>query len=141
MPKKSKASELTPIQRKKIAAAADVWNLLKHEIPKEQEAFYVICVDIRSGLLCPSMMIALGSVHSVEVHPREVFREAIRKAAAAIIVAHNHPSHDPTPSPEDIELTKRLRAVGELVGIPVIDHVILTQDTFKSIAEHMGTEF
>jgi DNA repair protein RadC len=76
----------------------------------------------------------------VEVHPREVFRPLIRMAAAGGLVAHNHPSGDPTPSPEDIALTRRLRDVGGMVGIPIVDHVVLAGGRFCSIADHMGTD-
>lgn len=145
MPKKkaTKACDSSPPppKRRRVVVAADVWGMLKDLAPPEQEAFFVICIDIRNGLICPPEIVALGSVSSVEVHPREVFREAVRRAAAAVIVAHNHPSGDPTPSPEDIELTKRLRSSGDLLGIPCIDHVVFTKHEFRSIAERLGTEF
>lgn len=126
----------TSERRKTITIPGDVWGLLKDRLPEEQEAFYVIALDIRSGLLREPSMIGLGSIHGIEVHPREVFKEAIRCAAAAVVLAHNHPSGDPTPSTEDVELTRRLRAVGDLVGIPVLDHVVLTATGFRSIAEY-----
>jgi DNA repair protein RadC len=69
------------------------------------------------------------------VGPREVFREAIREGASAIIVAHNHPSGDPTPSPEDVEVTRRLRAVGEMLDIPLLDHVICGDERWTSLAD------
>ena len=97
-------------------------------------------VDIRNGLL-DVVEIARGTVHSVEVHPREVFRPLIRMAAAGAVVVHNHPSGDPTPSSHDLDLTRRLRAAGELIGIPVIDHVIVGADSFRSVVEWLGPEF
>lgn len=81
-------------------------------------------------------VVAIGSVHGVEVHPREVFRVAIERSAAGIVVAHNHPSGDPSPSADDTVLTARLRSIGELLGIPVVDHVIVTAASFYSFAEH-----
>ena len=75
------------------------------------------------------------------VHPREVFREAVSGSAAAIVLFHNHPSGDPTPSPDDIELTKRLTRVGQVVGIEVVDHLILSDQRYYSMLEagHLGT--
>jgi DNA repair protein RadC len=87
------------------------------------------------------MEIARGTAIGVEVHPREVFRPLIRMAAAGGVLAHNHPSGDPTPSSEDLELTRRMREVGMLLGIPVIDHVVIAQNGFRSIMEWAGTDF
>jgi len=103
----------------------------------QQEVFLVIGVDIRNGLL-DVVECARGSVIGVEIHPREVFRPLVRMAAAGGVVVHNHPSGDPTPSAEDIELTRRLREVGAMIGIPIIDHVVVGDGTFRSIAEWMG---
>ncbi len=104
-----------------------------------QEVFLVIGVDIRNGLL-DIVEVARGSVAGVEVHPREVFRPLVRMAAAGGVLVHNHPSGDPTPSAEDVDLTRRLREVGRLIGIPIIDHVVVGDRSFRSIAEWMGTE-
>ena len=81
-----------------------------------------------------------GTAIGVEVHPREVFRPLIRMAAAGGVLAHNHPSGDPTPSSEDLELTRRMREVGQLLGIPIIDHVVVAQNGYRSIAEWAGPE-
>jgi DNA repair protein RadC len=102
-----------------------------------QEVFLVIGVDIRNGLL-DIVECARGSVIGVEIHPREVFRPLVRMAAAGAVLVHNHPSGDPTPSSEDVELTKRLREAGAMLGIPVIDHVVVGDGVFRSIAEWMG---
>lgn len=104
----------------------------------QQEVFVVVCINIRNEIL-DVVEVARGTVHSVEVHPREIFRVAIRCAAAGIVLAHNHPSGDPTPSTEDIELTRRVRECGELMGIPVIDHVVVTERSHRSIFEWMGS--
>lgn len=114
---------------------ADIYDLLRPLIgDKLQEHFYVVSIDVRNGIL-GATEVAIGNVAGVEVHPREVFRPAIRLAAAGIVLAHNHPSGDPTPSAEDIELTRRLREAGALIGIPVIDHVVVCATSFYSIAE------
>jgi DNA repair protein RadC len=104
----------------------------------QQEVFLAIGLDVRNGLL-DVVEVARGSLAGVEVHPREVFRPLVRMAAAGAVLVHNHPSGDPTPSFEDVELTRRLRSVGDVLGIPVVDHVVVTDRQFRSIAEWMGT--
>ena len=76
-----------------------------------------------------------GSLTAALVHPREVFAPAIRAAAAALVLVHNHPSGDPTPSAEDLAITQRLRQAGELVGIRVLDHVVIGRGRWASMAE------
>ena len=126
--------------RETLARPEDVYRLVTPRVAGlSQELFFVLGVDIRNGLL-DIVEVARGSVHGVEVHPREVFRPLIRMAAAGAVLAHNHPTGDATPSNEDIELTRRLRAVGDVLGIPVIDHVVVGDGNFRSIAEHMGTD-
>lgn len=118
-------------------------DVFQHVAPRlaglVQEVFLVIGIDVRNALL-EVVEVARGTVNGVDVHPREVFRPLVRMAAAAAVVVHNHPSGDPTPSQEDLELTRRLRAVGELVGIPILDHVVVGSDGFRSIAEWLGTD-
>ena len=124
-----------------LARPEDAFRLLREPIGTlPVEVFMVISIDVRNGFLGMSE-VARGTVCGVEVHPREVFRPAIRLSAAGIIIAHNHPSGDPTPSPEDIQLTKRIRECGSMVGIPVIDHVVVAAHSFRSISEWMGNEF
>jgi DNA repair protein RadC len=127
-------------RRTAIAQPDDVYRMIHPRVAGlAQEVFFVIGVDIRNGVL-DVVEVARGSVHAVEVHPREVFRPLVRMAATGGIVVHNHPTGDPTPSLEDVELTRRLRAVGEVIGIPIIDHVVVGDGKFRSIAEWMGTE-
>ncbi len=80
-------------------------------------------------------MLAIGSLNATVVQPREVFREAAVGGAAAIVVFHNHPSGDPTPSPDDVELTRRLVAGGTVMGIDVVDHIILGDVRYWSFKE------
>ncbi len=105
----------------------------------QQEVFLAVGLDIRNGLL-DVVEVARGTLSSVDVHPREVFRPLVRMAAAGAVLVHNHPSGDPTPSPHDVELTRRMRAVGEVLGIPVVDHVVIGERSFRSIVEWMGPE-
>jgi DNA repair protein RadC len=102
-----------------------------------QEVFLAIGIDVRNGVL-DVVEVARGSVATVEVHPREVFRPLIRMAAAGGVLVHNHPTGDPTPSHEDIELTRRLREVGGLLGIPIVDHVVIGDRAWRSVAELVG---
>jgi DNA repair protein RadC len=80
-------------------------------------------------------VLAIGTLNSTVVQPRDVFREAALGAAAAIVVFHNHPSGDPSPSPDDVELTSRLAAAGTLMGIDVVDHIILGDMRYCSFKE------
>ena len=79
-------------------------------------------------------VISIGTINSNMIHPREVFRPAIESNAAAVILAHNHPSGEVTPSEEDIEITKQLVQAGKIMGISLLDHVIITKDAFASIS-------
>jgi DNA repair protein RadC len=127
--------------RATLGRAEDVYRCVAPRLAGlTQELFLTIGVDIRNGLL-DIVEVARGTVAGVEVHPREVFRPLIRMAAAGAVVVHNHPSGDPTPSPEDLELTHRLREVGRVLGIPIIDHVVVGDRSFRSIAEWLGTAF
>ena len=96
------------------------------------EHFFAIMLNTR-GKMIRCDRISKGSLNSTVVHPREVFKAAIRACAAAVIFVHNHPSGDPEPSDDDIALTKRLVSAGQLVGIPVHDHVIVTDDRYVSL--------
>lgn len=99
-----------------------------------QERFYVLLLDGK-GRLLREVRVSEGSLTASLVHPREVFRRAVREAAAAVILVHNHPSGDPEPSPEDSTLTGRLRAAGELLGIRVLDHVVVGRGRWTSFAD------
>lgn len=99
-----------------------------------RESFHVLLLDGRHRLLS-SEEISVGTLTASLVHPREVFRGAIRGAAAAILLVHNHPSGDPRPSAEDHAVTRRLQAAGELLGIRVVDHVIVAEGGYYSFRE------
>ncbi len=118
-----------------LSGAADAFARLQPRFAGvRQELFIALALDVRNGVLA-EIEVARGGLTGVEVHPREVFRPLIRMSAAAVIVSHNHPSGDPRPSPEDLALTDRLRKVGELVGIPILDHVIVAGPEYVSMAE------
>lgn len=97
------------------------------------EEFHLVALDTRSCLI-RDVLVTRGLLDSSLVHPREVFRAAIAEAAAGVILVHNHPSGDPTPSPEDRAVTRQLVAAGKLLDLPVHDHVIVAGDRFVSFA-------
>ena len=118
-----------------IQCAEDAYRRLKAGLALlSQEVFAVLALDGKHRVLC-SRRVAQGSATSVEVHPREVFGPLIREGAAAAIVAHNHPSGDPEPSAEDRVLTSRLARAGELLGIPLLDHLVVGAGGYVSMAE------
>jgi DNA repair protein RadC len=82
-------------------------------------------------------MVSQGTLTASLVHPREVFRPALRESAAAVVLVHNHPSGDPTPSREDIEITERLMRAGELLGVPVLDHVVVAERGYRSLRDDL----
>ena len=106
------------------SAAYEVFRKIVEDTP-EKEHFFVLPMDSDFHALCAPLDISQGSVSRTPVHPRDVFCEAVRDRAYAVIVAHNHPSGDPQPSKEDIEITERLIDTGKLLGIRLIDHLIL----------------
>jgi len=99
-----------------------------------QEHFLALHLNTKNRLL-GTETITIGTLDSSLVHPREVFKGAIRQSSAALILAHNHPSGDPHPSKEDIHLTRRLKESGELLGIPILDHVIIGNRNYYSMKE------
>jgi len=100
-----------------------------------QECFYVITLNTKNTII-QKHLVTMGLLDSAPVHPREVFYPAIKDGARAIIVVHNHPSGDSTPSAQDIKLTKKLLAAGKIMDIPVLDHVIITSsDQWTSLRD------
>jgi DNA repair protein RadC len=99
-----------------------------------RESFFVVLLDVRSCVL-GLRVVSTGVVDSAPVHPREVFGPAVREAASSIVIAHNHPSGDPTPSAQDRAVTERLRSAGALLGIDVLDHVVVGAERYYSFAE------
>lgn len=98
------------------------------------ERFGVLLLDTKHRLI-RARIISVGSLDASVAHPREVFREAILGGAAAIVLFHNHPSGDPTPSRDDIALTRRLMTAGDLIGVEVLDHIVLADALYASMRE------
>ena len=101
---------------------------------RKKEFFFTLHLDGKHRLLREER-VSQGSLTAAIVHPREVFHTAVRESAATVLVAHNHPSGDPTPSREDYEITARLKEAGELLGIPLLDHVVLGDGAYVSFRE------
>lgn len=119
----------------KIKSSLDVYDLIRGRTDGiKKEVFFGIHLNTKNFLLkCEE--ISVGSLSANIVHPREVFKSAVEISAAGIILAHNHPSGDPSPSEEDVKLTKRLAEAGEVMGIKVLDHVIIGDKKFVSLKE------
>jgi DNA repair protein RadC len=119
----------------KISTPADVLPLIQHFADRKQEHF--VCVSINgANEVIKSRVVSVGLVNKTQVHPREVFADPITDRASAIIVAHNHPSGGLTPSREDIDITKQLKAAGETLGIRLLDHIIFNHKGYYSFLEH-----
>ncbi len=119
----------------KIQGPEDVSNLLMEEMRYlNKEIFNIILLNTKNNVIAIEN-ISVGSLNASIVHPREVFNIAIRRSSSAIILAHNHPSGDPKPSTEDINITKRLIEAGTIIGINVLDHIIIGDGIYFSMKE------
>jgi DNA repair protein RadC len=123
------------LERPRIGGPADVERLLIHLRDLDREVFCALHLDGKHRLISYEE-VSRGSLTSTLVHPREVFKAAILVSAAAILVAHNHPSGDPTPSAEDVQVARRLREAGELLGIPLVDSIVIGAVGCHSLREH-----
>lgn len=124
-----------PHERYKIRSPEDAANYLMTDMSSlNQEHFVALFLNVKNEVL-HKQTIFIGSLNSSIVHPREVFREAVKRSAASIIISHNHPSGDTTPSREDIEVTKRLAEAGSIMGIDILDHVIIGDQKFISLKD------
>lgn len=119
---------------RRIDNPADAYQLLFHMADRPQEYFFTISLNGAHEQI-KTRQISQGLLNKTIVHPREVFSDPIRERAAAIIVAHNHPSGNLTPSKEDKNITMRLVSAGEILGIPVLDHIIFSQKGYMSFAQ------
>ncbi len=122
-------------RREKVSTPAQVYSLVKEQLQQEKrELFITILLDVKGYVIAQSV-VSIGTLSQTLVHPREVFYAAIKQKAAAIILAHNHPSGDATPSNEDISVTEALIEAGKLLEIPVHDHVIIGESGYVSLRE------
>lgn len=118
----------------KITIPGDAYEALKRYARSKQEQFIVITLNGAHEIISVSI-VSLGLLNRTIVHPREVFNRAIKDSSAAIIIAHNHPSGQLEPSEEDRSLTRRLTEAGDIIGIPILDHIIFTKKGFVSFKD------
>lgn len=119
----------------KVNSPEDVYRRIYPRMREQKkENFIELCLDTKNQII-KEEIISIGSLNANVVHPREVFKTALAVSAAHIIVAHNHPSGDPTPSREDIEVTKKLMEAGKIIGVDVLDHVIIGDGRHFSMKE------
>jgi len=127
-------------QKRIVLQPVDIFNILSQclkaedKIDRDKEHFWVFHLDCRNKIKLLEL-VSLGTLNSSLVHPREVFTRAVGLRSAQIIIAHNHPSGEASPSEEDLKLTDRLQRAGDLLGIELIDHIIVSTNTFISLKE------
>jgi DNA repair protein RadC len=123
--------------RKKIQSPNDIFNIAQNVIYANEyaeENLWLITLDTKNNIT-GIFTVSTGSLNSSIVHPREIFKRAVLQNAASIIICHNHPSGDPTPSQEDINTTKRIYDAGKILGIELLDHVIIGDNKYTSLKE------
>jgi len=127
------ATQTSPYKSKELTDPKKVYQFIKSRLKDyHKEHFYIIALNTRGWALSE---VSKGTLDANLVHPREVFGEAIKSNAASIILVHNHPSGDPEPSNEDLEITKKLVESGKILGIEIVDHVIVSKDKFFSMKQ------
>lgn len=119
----------------KLDTPALCYEVLKNMGAWEVEQLEVLYLDGRHRLI-QRRTVAIGAGNTVYVSPRDIFRHACRLNAVAIVVAHNHPSHDPMPSASDVDLTRRIRAAGDLLGVTMLDHMVIAAEGYYSFADN-----
>lgn len=118
---------------KKLTSPAQVYQYVKDELMfKEQEYLIAIYLNVKSEVIMKKT-IYIGTLNQTIIHPREIFKWAYKYSSFAILLCHNHPTGDPTPSLEDIDMTRKLMAVGETMGIKIIDHIVIGKHGYYSI--------
>lgn len=124
--------------KRRVLSSRDVYDVYRHYTQYfhgiKKEIFRLLMLDGKNRIFADHV-VSEGCLTSSIVHPREVYIQAIKNSAASVIFLHNHPSGDPAPSPEDIEITKRLVAAGDLLGIKVLDHIIMGEGEYLSFAD------
>lgn len=121
--------------KKRVISPKDVYDYLKEDMTRlKQEHFVGIYLDVKNNIISTKTLF-IGGLSTSVVHPREVFNWAVRLSAASIIIVHNHPSGDPTPSPSDVQVTVAMKEAGDLMDIQLIDHIIIGHSGFVSMKE------
>ncbi len=127
-------AEIQPFVGIQFRCSGDIYRAFKELATMPVESFLVVHLDSKNRMVGMTTC-SIGSMTSSLVHPRDIFRPAIANMTAGLIFIHNHPSGDPAPSDEDIQITKRLCEVGKLIGIKCLDHLIIGQGRYFSFAD------
>jgi len=122
------------MRSRKIISSKDVYDLFSYLSNETKEHFLVLHLDTKNKIVCVDQ-VSTGSLNASIVHPREVLKSTLLSSAAAIVLIHNHPSGDPAPSKEDIEITKRIKECCEILGIRLLDHIITGDGEYASLAD------
>ena len=132
----NKRHSYSKLQGKPIKTAKDVFEYCSPKLSNlDREQFMILHLDTKNRVI-KDEIVSIGVLDGAIVHPREVFKSAIKESAHSVILVHNHPSGDPTPSDEDLEMTNRLFSAGELLGIKVLDHVIVGKEMHYSFMDN-----
>jgi len=127
---------LAPTEREELTTPEMIVRLVKPRlVERKKECFFSVLLDARNRHI-RTEQVSVGSLDTTLAHPREVFDAAVHDHAPAIVVVHNHPSGDPTPSDDDIRLTRRLVEAGKVLGIKLVDHIIIAQEKYYSFRSH-----
>ena len=119
----------------RFTSPQQVFDYFHHEFRDSRKEYFLILLLDGKNRIIRRVQVSEGSLNQSIVHPREVFNPAVKESAAAVILVHNHPTGDPTPSSEDIAITRRLREAGEIMGIKVLDHIIVGDGEYLSFVE------
>lgn len=122
------------VRSRKISSSSDVYGLFQYLVRECKEHFLALHLDTKNKIICVDQ-VSVGSLNASIVHPREVMKACLLSSCAGLILVHNHPSGNPEPSREDIEITKRLKEGAELLGIRLLDHVIIGNESCVSFAD------
>lgn len=123
------------LHKKQIEQPEDIMEWLNQEIGYVQQEHFVVMFLNQRNQIMNYKTLFIGTLTNASVHPREIFKEAMKQGCAKIICAHNHPSGDPNPSKADIELTRIIQQVGEMVAIPLVDHLVVAHNTYVSLRQ------
>ena len=123
------------VENKQISSPNDVFTIVNKYLDRtDREHLVLLTLDIKNKITSINT-VSIGSINTSIVHPREVFKTAILSNASSVILTHNHPSGDVTPSKEDIDITNRIKECGRILGIELLDHVIIGDDKYSSLKE------
>lgn len=118
----------------RVASPSDVLPLIRHYSDRKQE--HLLCITLNgANEVIATRVVTIGLLNRTQIHPREVYADALTDRAAAVIMAHNHPSGNPTPSRDDLSVTRRIRDAGEVLGVPLLDHLVFTRTDYYSFKE------